>query len=179
MKTNQFMAFFPSWTRATRRPLSGWSMFGIYTLIALAMSWPLPRFINTHVPYGGGDDFQYMWNMWWFRQALQSGTNPFQTSLLYYPYGVNLAFSTQVPLVSAFTVPLQWLGVNLVACYNVAILLSSVIAAWAMWALARRLTGSSLADFVPESSTAGRPTIARTLWGTLIWQAINGCRCMC
>ncbi len=123
-------------------------MFGIYTLIALAMSWPLPRFINTHVPYGGGDDFQYMWNMWWFRQALQSGTNPFQTSLLYYPYGVNLAFSTQVPLVSAFTVPLQWLGVNLVACYNVAILLSSVIAAWAMWALARRLTGSSLAGFV-------------------------------
>ena len=76
-------------------------MFCVYTLIALAMSWPLPRYLSTHIPYGGGDDYQFMWNMWWFRQALPSGTNPFSTPLLYYPYGAPLVFSTLVPLGSA------------------------------------------------------------------------------
>jgi hypothetical protein len=123
-------------------------MFCVYTLIALAMSWPLPRYISTHIPYGGGDDYQFMWNMWWFRQVLESGTNPFSTWMLYYPYGVPLVFSTLVSLGSAATIPLQWVGVDLITCYNLLLLLSSIVGAWTMWALARRLTGSSLAAFV-------------------------------
>jgi hypothetical protein len=128
--------------------LPGWVIPCIYALIALAMSWPLPRYFSLQVPYGGGDDFQFMWNMWWFRQAFENGTNPFHTSMLYYPYGVSLAFSTLVALSSAVSVPLQWAGFGLVTCYNLLLLLSSIIGAWAMWALARRLTGSSLAGFV-------------------------------
>lgn len=118
-----------------------------YTAIALLLLWPLPLHFATRVPFGG-DAPQYIWNLWWLRQATTPGVGLLYTNVLYHPIGVSLAFTTLVPLLSALTVPLQWAGLSLVACYNLLLLLSSVLGAWAMWALARRLTGSPAAAFV-------------------------------
>lgn len=117
-----------------------------YTLIALLMTWPLPRHFGSRVPWGG-DAPQFLWNLWWLRRAAEPGVGLLYTDLLYHPVGVSLAFTALVPLESALTVPLQWAGLNLIACYNLLLLLSSILGAWATWALARRLTGSSAAAF--------------------------------
>ena len=129
------------------RPLRPLAVPGAYALIALATFWPLPFALGRRVPYGG-DALLFLWNLWWFRQAAEAGISPFETGLLYHPYGVSTVFTTLAPLASALSVPLQWAGLGLVASYNLLHLLSSVAGAWAMWALARRLTGSSGAAFV-------------------------------
>ncbi len=118
-----------------------------YSVIALALAWPLPLHLGTAIP-AGGDALLFLWDLWWFRRAADGGTSPFHTDLLYYPNGTSTAFTTLAPLESAIGVPLQWLGLGPVACYNLLLLASAATGAWAVWALARRATGSSLAAFV-------------------------------
>lgn len=118
-----------------------------YSLIALAMAWPLPRHLGTYIP-AGGDALLFLWDLWWFRQAADGGISPFRTDLLYYPNGTSTAFTTLAPLESAISVPFQWLGLSPIVCYNLLLLASAATGAWTVWALARRATGSSLAAFV-------------------------------
>ncbi len=118
-----------------------------YGVMALALAWPLPRHLGTHIP-AGGDGLLFLWDLWWFRRAADSGTSPFHTDLLYYPHGTSTVFTTLASLESAASVPFQWLGLGPVACYNLLLLASAATGAWATWALARRATGSSLAAFV-------------------------------
>lgn len=118
-----------------------------YGVMALALAWPLPRHLGTHIP-AGGDALLFLWDLWWFRRAADGGTSPFHTDLLYYPHGTSTVFTTLASLESAISVPFQWLGLGPVACYNLLLLASAATGAWATWALARRATGSSLAAFV-------------------------------
>ena len=56
-----------------------------YTLLALALTWPLARDFATHVPGNGVDDPPLTWNLWWVQFALlQEGTNPFDCNYLFY-----------------------------------------------------------------------------------------------
>jgi hypothetical protein len=118
-----------------------------YSVMALALAWPLPRHLGTHIP-AGGDALLFLWDLWWFRRAADGGISPFHTDLLYYPHGTSTAFTTLASLESAISVPFQWLGLGPVACYNLLLLASAATGAWAVWALARRATGSSLAAFI-------------------------------
>ena len=118
-----------------------------YGVIALALAWPLPLHLGTQIP-AGGDALLFLWDLWWFRRAADGGTSPFHTDLLYYPHGTSTVFTTLAPLESAISVPFQWLGLGPVPCYNLLLLASAATGAWAVWALARRATGSSLAAFV-------------------------------
>ena len=118
-----------------------------YLLLTVAMAWPLPLHLATHVP-SGGDALLFLWDLWWFRQSADLGMSPFHSTMLYYPNGVSTVFTTLASLESAIAVPLQWLGLSPVACYNLLLLFSSAAGAWATWALARRITGSAAAAFV-------------------------------
>ena len=118
-----------------------------YSLIAMTMAWPLPLHLGTHVP-AGGDALLFLWDLWWFRRAADTGISPFHTDLLYYPNGTSTVFTTLASLESAIGVPFGWLGLGPVACYNLLLLASAATGAWAVWALARRATGLSLAAFV-------------------------------
>ncbi|CAA9586483.1 MAG: Permease of the drug/metabolite transporter (DMT) superfamily [uncultured Thermomicrobiales bacterium] len=118
-----------------------------YLLLTVAMAWPLPLHLATHVP-AGGDTLLFLWDLWWFRQSADAGTSPFHSTMLYHPSGVNTVFTTLASLESAIAVPFQWLGLSPIACYNLLLLFSSAAGAWATWALARRVTGSSAAAFV-------------------------------
>ena len=55
-----------------------------------------------------GDIQLYQWNVWWMNQALTClGTNPFETTLLFFPDGVPLFFTPFVPLFGLASIPLQ------------------------------------------------------------------------
>jgi hypothetical protein len=112
------------------------------------MTWPLAAQFTTAIP-AGGDAWQHLWNLWWMKQALVDlHTNPFHTDLLYYPYGVNLYFHTLVPLIGAISVPFQLLGFNLLAAYNLMVVLSFVAAGLGTYLLVHYLTGSRPGAFV-------------------------------
>ena len=80
----------------------------IYTLLALALTWPVVANLSTHVPGNGVDDPPLTWNLWWVRHALLDlGTNPFDGSYLFYPLGINLAFYTLTVLNGLLSMPIQ------------------------------------------------------------------------
>ena len=119
----------------------------IYTGLTLAMTWPIATQFTT-LP-DGGDDWRFLWNLWWMKTALVDlHTNPFHTDYLYYPQGVNLYLDTLAPALGVIGIPFELLGFNLVAVYNLLALSSFVLAGYGTYLLVRHLTGSRPAGFV-------------------------------
>src|SRR4051812_47921681 len=71
-----------------------------YFVLALIVTYPAILSFTTAVPGDLlADRDQNLWNLWWLKQSLTQGTNPFHTGLLYYPYGTDLYYHTlAVPL---------------------------------------------------------------------------------
>ena len=130
--------------RSARKHLA---VLGVYTLLALALTWPLMLHFATHVPGDGGDDPALTWNLWWVKYALLDiHTNPFHCRYMFYPIGINLAFYTLTVLNGVLSIPLQlWLG--LVPAGNLILLSSFVLGAFGAYLLAESIlrTGGTAA----------------------------------
>lgn len=130
----------------------------VYTLLAIAVTWPVATHFTANVvgAVDGVDAYQNAWNLWWTAYALTSGQNPFVTPLLYYPVGVDLFWQTL-----GFSQGLTALPVTLtlgpLAAFNFTLLASFIVAAYATFVFARRLTGSTLAALVGGTVYAFSP----------------------
>ena len=95
----------------------------------------------------GRDKTILMWSFLWWPHAIAHAHDPFVANVIWAPHGVNLAWVTSSPTLSLALAPLsETLGP--VFAYNVAALAAPPLAAWTMFLLARRLTGSVSASFV-------------------------------
>jgi hypothetical protein len=126
--------------RAQRR----WQTFGalaIYSAIAILL---LDRGLVGHPGYYIGRDTdppQTMWFFNWWRYSVTHGLNPFFTDLVWTPLGINLAWTTFVPLPAWISTPLQ-ITVGEPATYNIVISLVLPLAAFSGFLLCRRITGA-------------------------------------
>ncbi len=89
----------------------------------------------------GMDALQMVWNLWWFKESLWRGTNPFFCDAIYVHtrIPVALTFHTYIPLWGLFSVPFQVLMRNpagAIFAYNLAQWLSIVIAGMGSYYLA-------------------------------------------
>jgi len=133
-----------------RARVSGWrlhlALLCAYALLSLGLSWPLPLHLSTHLtgdPHG--DTGVYVWNLWHFRHQLILGHDPFYTSLLFAPVGrANLSFHNYTVFTNLLSLPLQP-TLGLIATFNVLYLALGVMNAYAMFLLARHLSGSVVA----------------------------------
>ncbi len=87
------------------------------------------------------DPPQTMWFFNWWRFSLSHGLNPFVTDFVWAPLGINLAWTTFVPIPSLISIPLQ-LTVGEPATYNIIVTLMLPLAAFAAFLLCRRVTGA-------------------------------------
>jgi hypothetical protein len=65
----------------------------VLLLAALSMvwTWPLVLHFGDHIPGLGGDNYSFLWNLWWMRKALSSPElDFFQSAYLFSPFGVDL-----------------------------------------------------------------------------------------
>jgi len=83
----------------------------------------------------------HMWFFNWWRFAIAHRLNPFITDWVWAPLGINLAWTTCVPLPSLVSIPLQ-LTVGEPATYNIMVTLMPPLAAFSAFALCRRVTGA-------------------------------------
>ncbi|HEY0069407.1 MAG TPA: hypothetical protein VGE04_05505, partial [Chloroflexia bacterium] len=134
-----------------KRPSAVWThllVLGGFMVLTVALTWPIAARLFSEVP-GGGDAWQHIWNLWWVKQALLvEHTNPYHTDLLYYPEGVSLYFHTLVLTAGLIGIPLQLLGFNLIATYNLVLLSTFVLAGYGMYLLCFYLTRHVWASFV-------------------------------
>jgi len=140
-----------------------------YLGLALAATYPLVKFMNSRL-IGSGDSAQFLWNLWWVREALQHGDGRlFYSSLIYYPDGVSLAYHTVSPFNGLLAFPFQvLLGMELTILYNSIVLLTFVGSGVSMYVLLRELVRSRMASFVGSLVFVFSPIrMSRVMYGNL------------
>jgi hypothetical protein len=85
------------------RHLGPLTLFGA---LAIAWTWPLALHLHDAIPGGPGDNYGYVWNLWWMRHVLTTpGLAYFHTTYLFYPFGTTIADhpNTALPALIAAT----------------------------------------------------------------------------
>ncbi len=122
-------------------------VLGAYVAVAVAAYWPVGPFSGSHLPSCAcGDQVQEVWFLAWFEHAIRTGSNPFFTSSINYPAGVNLAVNTAMPLLGLLAAPVTALA-GPVAAYNFVLRLGFVASAGAAYLVLRRFTSNRAAAF--------------------------------
>ncbi len=106
-------------------------------------------FLNRHrITFSAtGDNAQQVWFLAWPAHALRSGLNPFSSTALDVPYGINLLSNTSMPLLGILFAPVTWLF-GATATYNLLLQLALGASATAAYFVARKLQMSQWASFV-------------------------------
>ena len=118
----------------------------LFAALAVGWTWPLVRHLGDALPGDPGDNYSFVWNLWWMRHVLATpGLGYFHTTYLFYPFGTTIVDhpNTALPAAVAATL-LRRLPVA--AAQNV-LLLAYVFANMAcMYALARSILAPGDAD---------------------------------
>ncbi|MDA8315498.1 MAG: hypothetical protein M0010_10050 [Actinomycetota bacterium] len=93
-----------------------------------------------------GDQAQEVWFLRWPLYAVSHGLNPFFSTWMNYPKGINLAVNTSSPLLGLASAPLQ-LTIGTVATYDVLLVVAFAASALAMCLALRRWVRSWVAAF--------------------------------
>lgn len=146
-----------------------------YGALAVGLSWPLPRYLGTHLTGSpSGDTGVYVWNLWVFRHELvEHHRLPLTTSKMFALTGdADLSQHNYTVLSNLLGVPLLDLF-DLVTTFNLIYLVQTATAGYALFLLARRVTGRSFEAWVSGAVFAAAPALqARSLaHHSLLWVA--------
>src|SRR5437762_13465109 len=62
-----------------------------FAALALAWTWPLARHLSDAIPGDPGDNYSFLWNLWWMRHVRSTpDLQFFQTTFLFYPFGTTI-----------------------------------------------------------------------------------------
>lgn len=135
----------PGTSRSPTEGRSGWrsaSILGLFFLLALALSYPLPLHFTTHVPGSATwafDESTFLWNIWTFRHnLLDLGVSPLHSELIWYPLGIDLILHTYNFFNALLALPLT-LAWGLAPASNLTLLLATVLSGYGTYLLARQL----------------------------------------
>ncbi|MBI1295370.1 hypothetical protein GC175_10495 [bacterium] len=115
---------------------------GVFSLLTLILSWPLPMRIFTWVPgvaQWAFDESTFVWNIWYFKHSLIDNlSTPLHSDLIYYPLGIDLVLYTYNFFNAIIAQPLH-VAVSLIFASNVTVLLSTVLSGYGTFLLVRYL----------------------------------------
>jgi hypothetical protein len=92
-----------------------------FAILACVYSYPLVLNLQTHVPGPPGDNLTFVWNFWWFRFALATGSSWFECPYLFAPFGTSLVLHTHTAL-QAITGATLLAPLPVVAAHNLVLL---------------------------------------------------------
>ena len=111
----------------------------VFAGLAVLQSWPLARQLAGSLPGPQEDNFQFLWNFWWMREAMSTGASAFRTPYLFAPWGVDLTVNTHAAL-PAFVGATVFGRLGIVAALNSVTLITLGLNGWLAYILARRFT---------------------------------------
>ncbi len=107
-----------------------------YSVVALAMTFPLALNFASAIPGVPGDSTSFLWALGWAKTALiDLRINPFSTDYIYYPLGGATQLMWAISLIAFASIPLQYLF-GLIATYNILYLAATVLTAYGTFLLA-------------------------------------------
>lgn len=129
----------------------------VWVALALILTWPLAGHLTTALAGPPGDNFEYLWKVWWVRHALVDlGRSPLFNPDIFAPVGYPLALNETTLAHLLPSLPLT-LAFGEVASYNLVMLATFMLSGLAMWLLAWRLTGNQTAAWLAGTIWAFSP----------------------
>jgi hypothetical protein len=126
----------------SRRVREAWLVIAGFTALTLVMTYPIARQMGEALPNDLGDPLLNTWILAWDADRLLSGLRGLWQAPIFFPYANTLTYSEHLLGIAVLTAPVQWLFGNPVLTYNVAFLLSYVLAGCGMYLLVKSLTGN-------------------------------------
>ncbi len=121
---------------AARRP---WArevaVLAAYLAAGVAATWPLGSYLTGRLP-ASRDVAVYVWDMWWVAHQIVGLHNPWSTTHLAAPAGLQLGYHTLVPLLAALMTPVT-LAFGPSVAYNLLVVAVPGLACYAMYRVAR------------------------------------------
>jgi len=127
--------------RVPRPALQGLLALAIY-LAVFIIGYALPLSRHPGLPQVGQatvDPNFYIWSWRWWPYAISHGLNPLYSRQIGAPEGFDLAWATTVPVVAVLLTPITAVF-GPITSFNLTLLLSAPVSAWAAFLAARRLT---------------------------------------
>jgi hypothetical protein len=106
-----------------------------YLAAGVAATWPLATYITGRLP-ASRDVAIYVWDMWWVAHQIIHLHNPWSTTYLAAPAGLQLGYHTLVPLLGVLMAPVT-LAFGPSAAYNLLVIALPGLACYAMYRVAR------------------------------------------
>ncbi|HTZ93760.1 MAG TPA: hypothetical protein VMB74_15315 [Streptosporangiaceae bacterium] len=107
----------------------------IFLAVGIAATWPRASLLNGRLPLSS-DQSQDVWSLWWVARQVVHLHNPWYTSYLAAPVGVQLGYDTLSPLLGLLMAPVTLLLGPSVS-YNLLVVAAPGVAAYAMYRAAR------------------------------------------
>ncbi len=124
----------------THQRIRALGVLTLYTIITLAVTWPLITHLSRAVPgYEHGDQFQKVWSLWYTAEAILHGENPAYFSTLVYPQGYFSPIRWTMLVIPVASAPLTLLTSPTTA-YNLVFLLSYITTGYAAYLFCRDVT---------------------------------------
>jgi len=122
----------------------------------------------------GRDKWHFIWNFWWFRTALTTGQDLFQTQMMFFPEGASLIFHT----IDIFDAAVSSIISNIVGdvvAFNIIIISSLALSGFTAFLLAWHLTKNKIASigaglifaYFPQhiaQAFSGHPNLSSIQW---------------
>lgn len=122
-------------TAAARPWVREVAVLAAFLAAGVAATWPLPSYITGRLPVSR-DVSIYVWDLWWVAHQIIHLHNPWYTTYLAAPAGLQLGYQTLVPLLGAVMAPVT-LAFGPSASYNLLNILVPGLACYAMYRAAR------------------------------------------
>ncbi|MDP2874009.1 MAG: hypothetical protein Q8N84_01825 [bacterium] len=122
-------------------------IFSIYLVLASLLTYPLLFKLGSGVYGYPGDNFGFIWHLWWQKFSPQHNLQFSPTPMVGAPYGTPL---TSLPSEAGLSYPLIWLTTifNETVAFNVLVFLSFPLAGITLYLLAHYLTRNKIASFI-------------------------------
>jgi hypothetical protein len=101
----------------------------------VAATWPLATYLTGKLP-ATRDAAVYVWDLWWVAHQIAGLHNPWSTTYMGAPVGLQLAYHTLVPLLGVVMMPVT-LAFGPAAAYNFLLIILPGLSAYAMYRVAR------------------------------------------
>jgi hypothetical protein len=121
---------------AARRPwVREAAVLAGFLAAGVAATWPLTSYLAGRLP-ASRDVAIYVWDMWWVAHQIIHLHNPWSTTYLAAPAGLQLGYHTLVPLLGALMAPVT-LAFGPSGAYNLLVIAVPGLACYAMYRVAR------------------------------------------
>jgi hypothetical protein len=116
--------------------------------LVVTLTWPTVPRLATHGRIDSNDGELSIWNIGWIDHALLTQPGRLFDANIFHPHKGTLAYSELNLVPGLFGLPAYAVSRNSIAAQNFAVVVALVLSVVLMWALVRRLTGSSGAGLV-------------------------------